>query len=38
MTVCIGQLHAQNALGNQKNLLVRDSLDFKKANTGVCIQ
>ncbi len=34
MSVCIGQLHAQNAAGNQKQLLVRDSLDFKKANTG----
>lgn len=34
MTVCIGQLHAQKAVGNQKQLLVRDSLDFKKANAG----
>lgn len=34
ITICIGQLHAQNALGNQKQLLVRDSLDFKKANTS----
>ena len=30
----IGQLNAQNATGSQRQLLVRDSLDFKQSNTG----
>lgn len=30
----VGQLNAQNASGNQKQLLVRDSLDFKQSKTG----
>lgn len=32
--ICVGQSIAQNAMGNQKQLLVRDSLDFKQTNTG----
>jgi len=32
--ICVGQSNAQNAMGNQKQLLVRDSLDFKQTNTG----
>mgnify|MGYP000514685603 FL=1 len=30
----VGQLNAQNASGNQKQLLIRDSLDFKQSKTG----
>lgn len=33
-TAFIGHLNAQNAAGRQRQLLVRDSLDFKQNNTG----